>query len=399
MRTDLPLLTLSEIHGPGIAFSARSSWNGANLLRRADEAVRDSSLGPFLTIAGHAPIISSRGTIGPEIRDMYNAAGLPGPTAVSTYCDASEYLLRIRELIEAGNRIALRYLHPRNEIPEAAYWIPPSLVARLNDKAEIGTMVPLRHRPSRRVIPLEEAASIHVPPGGTVVVKGSTSIPTGGGGAVVIIRDARQLAELPTRLAGAERLVVEEFYAFERTMCVTWAATFDGHLHYVGSADQVVNPEGVYLGSWAGAGFEPPAGALEAGRAIMEAAIGAGYVGLAGLDMGVHRDGTVLVFDLNFRPCASTPALLWLPSFAARAGGGLTLRIGTLSSVLPFARMCQVAAVAAERGELLPLGAFNPDRAGWPGRQPVVRGAVLGRNRAETEARCEALAAEGLRME
>jgi hypothetical protein len=189
-------------------------------------------------------------------------------------------------------------------------------------------------------------------------------------------------------------VVVEEFQPFERTMCVNWAADASGNLHYIGSAEQVVDDEGAFLGSWIGSGLDAPESAIAIGREIMARAVARGYYGIAGFDMGVLADGRVLVFDLNFRLCASTPALLWLP-FLLERKGGLVARMATMTFPSGFDRMCSVAAEAIRAGWLFPISAFDPAVAGWNGTPPSVRGLVLGRDRAETEARCESLAGSG----
>jgi len=390
-----PITTLSEVYGPGLTFSGRASWRTTNLLRRGDPSVRDAFTGAFLTVAGTAELICSAGCLTPDGLALYQAAGLPVTTGVLPYAGAGQYSARLERAVATGRRLAFFHPHPVTEVPAESWWIAPALVTRLNDKGCLSEFVPAPFRPDRTVIPIQEAVGLKPEPGGVLVVKGSTDLPTGAGGAVVMVRDPAQLEQIPERLRGCSRVVIERYYPFVRTMCINWAVTWEGRLQFIGSADQIVSEEGVHLGNWAGCGFEPPALALEATRQTMLAAMAAGYVGLAGLDVGVTAEGEVLIIDLNFRPCASTPPLLWLDGWTGNPGGW-TARIGTLRSSQPWAETCRMVARAAERGEVLPLATFVPEAAGWPDRQPHVRGAVLGRNRAETEARCEALARKGL---
>jgi hypothetical protein len=244
-------------------------------------------------------------------------------------------------------------------------------------------------------VPIETATGLRLGPGETLVIKGSTPRSTGAGGAVVMARTDQQLRSLPTRLAGCGQVVVEEYQPFVRTMCVTWAATTEGDIHYVGSADQVVDEDGAFHGSWMGPSLGAPEAAVGLGRAIMTAAVELGYVGFAGFDMGVLPDGAILVFDLNFRLCSSTPALLCLPLLEERHPEGYLARLANFRSQRPYQEMCRSALEAVSRGILLPISSFDPALAGWPDRLPSLRGLVVGRDRAETEARCEAMRLAG----
>jgi hypothetical protein len=114
--------------------------------------------------------------------------------------------------------------------------------------------------------------------------------------------------------------VVEEFQPFTRTMCLNLAADFQGVVHYVGSADQVVADDGTYMSSWVSPELTPPDSAISLAREIMMRAAAMGYIGFAGFDIGLLPDGRALFFDLNFRVCGSTPTLLWYDEVRRRIG-------------------------------------------------------------------------------
>jgi len=211
----------------------------------------------------------------------------------------------------------------------------------------------------------------------------------------VIARTEAQLRGLASNLGGCSHVVVEEYLDFTRNFCLNFAADHSGAMHYLGSADQVVNSAGTYLGGWVGPEFAPPAQAVDIGRDIMRRAMELGYVGYAGFDFGLLDNGHVVVFDLNFRTCASTPALLWLPELQRRFGADCHLRIMGLERAGSFTDFCHALRPLVLDGSYLPLGAFDPSQSECTSRPPASRGVVTGRNRAETEARCEALIAMG----
>ncbi len=390
------MLTLARVYGPDVVQNPRSAWNGYHMLRRGDEAVRDVAACTYVSITGGATLICPLAAVTPEARDLVSGAGLPWPDQALTYSTAEEYGHVLRDGVRPGRRVAFHHAHPADPDLDQRYWIPRQLLTFLNDKAELTRFVPPENCPPRRVMTPGDAAAFPFSPGSPIVLKGSTPMSTGSGGAVVIAREEAQVRSIGASLGKCERVVVEEFQAFSRTMCLNWAADHTGAVHFIGSADQVVNDEGVYQGSWIGPDFEPPEAALTLGREIMRCAVGLGYVGYAGFDVGIVPDGRVLVFDLNFRICASTTALLWFPEARNRMGPDCHARVMGISSSGSFGDLCRTANRLAAAGIYLPFGAFDPSRSVWMGRRSAVKGAVIGRNRAETEARCEAISAQGL---
>lgn len=388
-----PRLTLGEVFGPDVIFLGRASWQGDRFLRQGDPSVRDSFTGTTLTVAGTGVPFCSTGVLRASALDLFRAAGVPFTTETVSYASRDEFARRLAETTASGKRIAFQYRYLPDEAPAESYWVPPDLLSFLNDKRNLTLLAPADACPARREMPLAEAADLPLPADGVVVIKGSTWLPSGSGGAVVIARSQDEIRSCTQRLSGCEVVLVEEFLPFTRTMCLHWAVTWTGEIVFLGSADQVVDAGGVFHGSWLGPGFDPPEEAIALGSGVVARARGMGYRGLAGFDMGVLPGGRVIVFDLNFRICASTAPVLWLPLLQAR---GSVARVGTLTGSAGFEEMCRTAADAARAGVLLPLAAFDPEAAGWLGRPPVVRGLVLGRDRAETEARCEALARNGL---
>lgn len=391
-------LTFARVFGPDVVHNPRVAWNGYHMLRRGDEAIRDMAPTGYVTITGGSPMICPRSGLTDAARDLMTSAGLPWPEQTLPYTTAAEYQEVLRGCVTRSRRVAFEHAHPTDPELDPLYWIPRDLLILLNDKAELTRFVPAEDCPPRKVMTPAEAAALPYRAGTTMVFKGSTPMSTGSGGAVVIARGEAEVRSIGARLGGCERVVVEEFQAFTRTMCINWAADNTGTLHFIGSADQIVDAEGVYVGSWVGASLPPPEPALHLAREVMNRAVKLGYVGYAGVDVGILPDGRPLAFDLNFRLCGSTTTLLWFPLARDRLGPDCHARLVAISALDSFEELCRTARRLAEDGILLPLGAFDPSRSAWPGRRPLIRAAVLGRNRAETEARCEALSAQALTL-
>lgn len=388
------MLSLARVYGPDVVYNPRASWSGWHMLRRGDEAVRDSAAGGFVTVTGGLPFITFRGSLSDEARELVTGAGLPWPDNLLPYGNEAEYLAMLHGA--KPRSIVFQNAHPSNDFLDRTYWIPRELLTRLNDKAELGALVPAHDSPPRRIMSLDQAAALPFAPGSTIVLKGSTTMSTGSGGAVLIARDEAAVRSAPERLAGCERVVVEEFQPFTRTMCLNLAADYLGEVHYIGSADQVVADDGTYISSWVSPALTAPDAAIERAREIMARAAALGYIGFAGFDVGLLPDGRPLFFDLNFRVCGSTPTLLWYPEARRRVGPTACARAISISARIPFTRLCEIGRRLTDEKAFLPTGGFDPSGTIWEGRAPHLRGVLMGRDRAETEARCEALLAQGL---
>ena len=390
------MLDFARVYGPGVTYNPRTAWNGYHMLRRGDESVRDAIGSWLATIAGSTPTLLFRGTVADRARALVTGAGLPWLENALEYSDEAQYNTLLRDRASRHRSIVFQNAHPADPDLDSAYWIPRTLLTRLNDKGELGNLVPADSCPPRRIMTLESAAGLPFTPGTTLVLKGSTEKSTGSGGAVLIARTETQLRTVAERLAGADRVVVEQFQPFTRTMCVTWAANHAGEVEYIGSADQVVADDGTYLSSWIGPGLPAPGDVITTSRGIMRRAADQGYVGYAGFDVGLLPDGRALFFDLNFRMCASTPALLWYQEAQRRQGPEAWIRVMSISASIPFDRLCAIGERLAAENAFLPMGGFDPADTIWGDRRPFIRGVMMGRDRAETEARCEALLAQGL---
>jgi hypothetical protein len=390
------VLDFARVYGPGITYNPRTAWSGYHMLRRGDESVRDAYASWHVTLTGGTPTIIFQGSCSERARAFVTGAGLPWPEQALPYADQAEYTTILRERAARPRSVVFQNAHPPDPFLDPAYWIPRALLVGLNDKGELDTLVPPEATPPRRIVSLEQAARLPFEPGTTVVLKGSTEMSTGSGGAVVIARSEAQVRSVAERLAGSDRVVVEEFQPFTRTMCVTWAADYKGQVEYIGSADQIVGDDGSYLASWIGPDLQPSADVIAMTRGIIRQAADRGYIGYAGFDVGLLPDGRALCFDLNFRICGSTPALLWYEEAKRRFGPETYVRVISISGRMAFDRLCAIGERLVADNAFLPLGGFAPAGTIWGDRNPVIRGILTGRDRAEAEARCETLLAQGL---
>jgi len=389
-----PLITMSWAYGDGTVFTTRPPRAASRFLRfQGTRAARDQRTAAYLPLSGTAVGIASRATLTPAILALLEEAGLPIPAAHYGYPDERGYERLLARLAQQRHRIAVTHQHPLEQIPAPAWWIDPRLLADLNDKALLSRWVPRAHCPRRVVAPLDEvrqaARGFRIP----FLLKASTGWSSGAGLAVRIISSPAQVQAVIKEWRGLETVVVEEFQTFTRNLCLNYAT--DGkRIRYLGSGEQRVDGT-AYLGSWVDQEAEAPKAAVALGHEIMERGRRQGYVGIAGLDLGITRNGRPVAFDLNFRTCGSTFSVLYRDALRRRsreASCSDTIRaVGRHGAQ----RMLASARAAMRAGIFLPCAIFTPV---LETRQthPVVYGLVLGRDRSAVEENRTRLARAGL---
>lgn len=395
-RAMRPALTLRDVFGPESVFNPRASFSHYGWIPR-EASVLDALTGGILPAAGGCPIICSVGVATAAGLELLAAAGLPQAETLLTYASEAEYRQRIAAVIASGRPLVVQHVHRAREIPASSHLVPRRVLAFLNNKGNLGELVPSEAVPSRRLMAPKALLEPTVDPRWRpVAVKAVTDRTSGGGVAVVLARSPRDLVRAARKFAGCRQVVVEEFLHFQRTFCLNFVLAWDGRILYLGAGEQVVTRDGAYRGNWFGSGRQPPVEAIEFGHEIMRRAAGRGYRGFAGIDVGVLPGGRVKVFDLNFRLNGSTKALLFSRGVQeAFAGPSWSLLTG-LQARGSFPHACDVAREAVGRGIFVPLATYDPSAVPGAVARPALSGLVLGWSRRGVLDNLKYLASRGL---
>jgi len=381
-----PALTLADIFGSDTIYNPRASERNCEWLPPG-VVIRDSLTGGALTVAGSMPTICSRAVATPAALALFDAAGLPVCPHLITYGTEAEYAERLAEAGRDGRRLVFQHLHAPGEVPDALYWIPPRLLAYLNNKANLSHLAPAEHVPRRSVVePAELPRLAELAARRPLVLKGAGPASSGGGRAVVIAHRPEDVWAGQPRLALGEQIVVEQYLEIERNYCLNFAAA-GGAIDYLGGSEQVTSAVGAYHGNWLDPAGEPPRVAIDVGREIMRRAARIGYRGIAGFDMVVDRAGDLKVIDLNFRLNGSTPALLWQPALRGHLGGPWVARLLRFDFPGPLAARLSVLQESIRAGDLLPLMLFDPAECPYPAERAYAQVLLLGSSRWEVEAK------------
>lgn len=385
-----PKFTLSDIYDPDLIFNPRASFTAPGWLP-PDPAVLDSFTGHHLTVAGDLPIMVSNSVLDEGACALLRRAGFDLAARAAVYDGEHEYLTH---LASPDKRFVMQHIHPPAELTAGQYWIPPALLAFLNNKANLAELVPPRYVPRRKIkradsLPAAAADWRRLP----LVIKAVSDQSSGAGVAVKICRSQAELRDAANYFASCEAVVVEEFLNIARSFCVQFVATREKAINYLGSAEQVVNADGRHLGNWLDPHRAATETMTEVGRSIMEQAVALGYQGFAGFDMARLADGRIVVLDLNFRLNGSTVPLLLYDAIAERYHAH-TMRYCGLKMNGSWQQLLCAAEKALDKKYLVPLSAYRPPDASRDA--PRLNGLIIGTSRDQVISRQRELAGLGL---
>lgn len=375
-----PVLTMSDIYGPGHFFFPRAVDGYSDWLPN-DPHQLDLFTGGQLAVAGNMPVVCSSGFDSPVGAEMLALVGIEMAQNRIEYRAGEELNALSRAAAIDGGTAILSHALPAGAIEAERCWIDPALLAALNNKARLGEFATRERTPKRRVFDRAQyfATNSHELP---IVLKAASDQSSGGGCAVAICRRPEDLKRAERLFASCNRIVEEELLDIVRNPCLNFAVMADGEVRYLGFADQEVTSEGKYRGNW-----------LEAGSPISEADINAaaepvrrsaalGYRGFAGVDLALTRDGRTYVLDLNFRANGCTTPLLLELALRDRHGGAV-MHFRKLESSAGADELARRLRPFVAGGRVVPLNLFDARLAGYPDKPASVQALVLGSSRAD----------------
>lgn len=359
MSTIQPSIRLIDLCGPGHAFNPRVPDNATRWVFESP-AIADASTGNLLTAIGEMPVLCHAGAVREDALALLRDMGLVIEAELVTYIDAADRRDKLRHLAERGLKIIDQHAQPDRTLHPGVSWIDPSLLTALNNKANLSRWVPAHHVPAREIRTLASLPTLRMQHARfPLVVKVVTEESCGAGVGVRIIRDPSELDAVMECFAACDQVIVEEYLAMHRNLCVNYAIFADGRIEYLGATHQIIDNERQYVGNWLEPLDVPMDALVQAGYEIMRRAWQAGYRGFAGFDAAVAADGSFCIYDLNFRFNGSTVPLLLYDALARRTGLSVAKRAAWKHSG-SFAAMLTALRRAVEHHQMIPFGVFDP---------------------------------------
>ncbi len=365
-----PVLRLSDIFPAKSTFNPREPYGG-NPFVAEDALASDALTGGQLSLTGNLHVLCHCRVATERVLSLVNWAGFDYDGCRKLYNDESAYLALLAKC-EPGT-VIFQHAHPPEAVDPRLSYIPHATLTALNNKANLGTLAPESATPRRQLIPISGPAAtqmwatLPVP----VVLKVPSHHSLGSGEGVRICRDKASLRSAIDDFADAQAVIAEEFIEITDNWCAQFACLPGGHVQYLGTAEQIVDRDGRYLGNWISAP-EPPQAAIDLGREIATRAAGRGYLGIAGFDVVAAADGRILVLDLNFRVNGSTAGLLYRESLRD-VHGPVEIMFRVLRDSRGWAHACETVADDVCVGRILPFAGYDPaPGSGAPSRMSVL---------------------------
>ncbi|RHW38963.1 ATP-grasp domain-containing protein [Neobacillus notoginsengisoli] len=376
-----PTLTLKDIYGPQLVFNPRVSFEGIGWIPK-DTILDDFRTGALLPIAGDMPFVCNDRTVTEEALNLLKTAGIsPAPNQL-VYDGKNSFYGLLESLSSGQQKKVLNQPLPDSEVPPEKYWIDKEVFSYLNNKANMGEIVPKEHLPKRMVVSPDELVTVREKWTLPFVMKAGTDLPNGGGFDVVLCHTEEDFKRASELLKDSQSIVIEEFIENKKNYCLQFAKTCDGQILYLGAGEQIISVSGRYKGNWISAEDSPPKSAINLGRTIMEKACQLGYKGIAGFDILITEDNRVLCIDLNFRLNGSTPALLLKDSIFSRHNNQ-DMMFKSWKIDRPWDEFHDICKSLVEDGSLIPLAIYHPETSGDSENKPFINGILIGNSKEE----------------
>jgi hypothetical protein len=357
-----PAATPDQLYPANGAYMARSDAQQLRLLGVPPMTVDTITTQLMGLINGRVAIRHQSG-VTDEILSLLDRAGIEVAETTLAYEDGEQAERLADGIVEQGGKLFWPYPLREGRFSSDAHLVPLNLWQGLNSKSGLAELVPPENLAKRQVVQRRALSSQRF--SAPVFLKAAGHIATGNGYAVRHCPEAGAWQDaIRWFLAtdGFEQVVIEEALEVETCWCVNFAVWPD-RVVPLGAAEQVFEAPGKQSGSV----IDPSNAFPESGRALVEkigaAAAARGFLGVAGLDIGLTKDGRLIVFDPNFRLNGCTGQVLLHDSAAARVGLPASVQINGRTR-LPFGAMSRALKGPIDDGWFVPTriidGALHP---------------------------------------
>lgn len=310
-----PILTLSELYGPNIIYTARPSYE-YNPWLSIEEHQSNLSTGRELIIAGQMPVIVHEASVTEKLTSLFNTVGITFPTNILKFKNRQTYEDLIRQLAHTDNKkIYFQYIHNPEVVEDEYYALNKDIFTALNNKSRLAEWTDGKYLPKREVVSVDDFEVAISKWDFPFVLKPGDDSPTAGGYGVMICYNNEDLSKAKKQIFKTnnitDTIIIEQKIEEKYNFSVQYAYSQEKGVVYLGATEQLTDPYGYYKGNHNAQNV--PLKVIQAGKEIMEIGAQKGYFGIAGFDLLVDKDDNIYAIDLNFRQNGSTSMLLLEP--------------------------------------------------------------------------------------
>ena len=379
-----PSLSPQNYLPSNVAFAARSTLQQTQLVGSGNYSLDILTTGLMGCLNGLTSLRHESGLC-KESFCLLEQAGIHVDEDIRPYKTAQEAFQLTRQIAAEGKLLFWTYPPDPELVAGKCNLVSVDLYKTLNSKACLQNWVPNEHLPERVILPQKafETYTFATP----VYVKSASDYPTASGFSVRVCENPSQLSLAKEWFASKREVIPEIVIEKAEDIVSSWCSSLiigKDATHYLGSSEQLFSQPAKHAENIVDPGNPIPPQAIQVAILIGERARRAGFVGIAGFDIGLNRDGKLTVFDLNFRLNYSSTMLLYLDSILKNFRFPLvkTYRVSAKSDFKTFFKKASKAAAA---GRFIPFrlvnGNLHPDSNGYH----LIVGVVLGYEREELE--------------
>jgi hypothetical protein len=380
MQILAPALMPDQLYPPDAVYMARTRLEHVRMLGyTALQLDSATSILPGL-LNGRASV-RHIACSGDEVLELFAAAGIRIDETIHCYATEQEAMAHARALVAAGKRLFWPYPLPEGLCPAEGHLVSPELYRILNAKQNLCMLVSAEHRAYQHALSHKQFSdySFSAP----VCLKAGGDAATGWGYAVFPCHEPVDLEVargwFAQREADISCVLIEEWIDVACSWCVGLAVSEKETLCF-GGAEQLFANSCKQSGSLVDSNHPIPQSVETLALLVGEKARLMGFLGIAGLDIGMDKAGRAVLFDPNFRVASSSAQLLFHPAAARRSG----LPVSRSVQINPDGRFDQIAARLrgpTEEGWFVPTRIFNGEKHPLSGGRHIVTGFVLGQDR------------------
>lgn len=310
-QIDIPMF-MKDLYGDKVLYSSRPSYAFNPWLQ--PEEHQSNLLSARELLIAKMPVVVHKATVTEKTEVLFNTVGFEMPKGFRTYETREEYEQVLKSAVANGEKVFFQYAHEESLVPGDQYVVPRHKFLDLNNKSILDQWTKGKYLPKREVVAIEAFESaVHawtLP----FVIKPGDEHPTAGGYGVMICYTEDDVAKAIERVRQAEgtrQMIIEQFIEPVQNYCVQYAYRKGGTPQFIGCSHQITEKYGKYRGNIIDHGI--PQDVIDVGLDIMKNGVEAGYIGIAGFDLLVDKEGDIYAIDLNFRQNGSSSLLLLDP--------------------------------------------------------------------------------------
>ncbi|MGW4502402.1 ATP-grasp domain-containing protein [Micromonospora sp. NPDC004336] len=317
----------------------------------------DMITGLHLTLPHQAAVICSAGSSADKSLRLLARCGLKPPTDLREFRSGAQATQLAREAAERGELLEFQFPPHDPRLRQARARVSPELLARLNNKTVLETLIAPEYLPRRQVATPAEVRRIVRQDRRPAVVK-PAGVEVYSGIAIFTRRLQDRLnRSLFNQLEQvSDRWIVEEEVPFRTIWGLQFGVTESGSVHYFGASAHLPQPTSTWVGCVLDDDDPPPAELIEALTVGVRRASALGYRGYCAFDAGISRDGRLRVIDPNFRVSGATASVLHRSSLLGRHRCAMT----TFFSLAPGVDAEPLLAPFIDRGQLVVFMHHDP---------------------------------------